>query len=330
VRYRWGAGPTFHSPKFALTIETFYNKHSSASCFFVRIRTLLEAIRLPLENARAVLVGGGWLGRPNGPSELEPFIDHALAMVGTEAAILNIPTPGDPGDDPAEEIAYFRAAIQGRPGVRLLEVGSDGSWPDYEALAGGITEANFITIQGGNFAEFLQLAGSPEDSKSIASLLVAKFYSGEAVFLGSSTGTGCWAHAGFSADRDWTRGGGVYPYFRPVPAWNVIPAEICVHYNERHTQGDGTGVFRGAKFQELMELDSHSRAGVGIGVDTQAAVVLNGDGTMCVMSRDPYAHVQILRSRSAFNPMRGDHVASQIIKPGGEPIPISRILASAS
>jgi hypothetical protein len=278
-----------------------------------------------LSKARAVHVSGGWLGRAGGLSELAPFIEEALRMVGGPARVLTIPTPRDPGKNPADEINLFQAAFSGRPGIQFPQGQSFGHWPSYDSVAKALTDATFVTIQGGNFPDFLELAGDPEDTRSIAHLLVEKYLSGEAVFLTSSAGTVCWGDEIPTADRPAIHGGGVNPRYRNVAGWKIIPAALCAHYNERNAE---TGDFRGATFQQSM--NGRPPGQVGIGLDTQTALVFHGDGTASALSRDPYAHIQFLYATELVNPIRGDHIVTRALRPESGPVPLSRLFGLAA
>jgi len=237
-----------------------------------------------LNRVRFVGGGGGWLNKPIGALL---WVDEGLKLLGelsnrNSARVLVIPTPADQ-DNTFEEVGPLRDLLNEREFVTCQIAGEDGTWPTRKQLKKGLKWANVVVISGGNTAELLRRIGPNAD------LLIKKFFSGEAVFVGSSAGTLLWFERAFTATVPDIKAVTSDDFLCAVYALGALPWTGCVHFGEVSSK---TGMIIGAEFQEY--LAGEPAGSLGIGIPAQCAIVLNL-GEFYVISRDPsYAAVQLI------------------------------------
>lgn len=206
----------------------------------------------------------------------------AMSLLKCLIHALMLPTPTS---EPCDEVVQLRTALRADRQLSISNLAQKQEWPETGALLRALKWANFVAIPGGNFPDYMSLVAG-----QVGEALKRKFLSGKAVFVGASNGTVSWFDQVHTADKPSTEGGGTNAEYRLEPGLGVLPGFVCAHYNERN---EHSGLARATLFQDMMKLQPVGS--VGFGIDTQAALVLDKGKLSCV-TRDRYAHIQIIRT----------------------------------
>lgn len=223
--------------------------------------------------------------------------------------LLALPTPTS---DPCNEHDLLRVRLRKYSNLEFHSVGTNQIWPSTDEILTALAWANVLVVPGGNFTDYMELIKDP----IVADALKEAFISGRMRVMGSSNGTVSWFDTVQTADLPARYGGGAGRKYWTTPGLGVIPGFVCAHYNERN---EYTGIARSTIFQKM--LMQQPAGTIGFGIDTQAAIVLDG-GMFSVFTRERYAHIQRIVV------VGGGKLRMSRLTQEDKPTPLERLFAS--